>query len=77
MQLKVNLLASKVKWSRSIIACSLDAAFVCFNQIGNKVYISTPASKDMNTAMNVYITNNIISKARLATISDSSCTQDS
>ena len=51
---EVNSLACKVKWSRSIIGCSLNAAFVCFYQIGNKVYISTPASKDMNTVMDAY-----------------------
>ena len=57
-----------------MIVCHLDAAFVCFCQIGNKVYISTPASKDMNTEMDAYIINNVISKAQLATISDSRST---
>ena len=61
MPLQVNLLASIVKWSISIIGGSLDTAFVCFYQIGNKVYISTPASKDKNTAM---ITSSTISSAQ-------------
>ena len=38
---------------------------MCFNQIDNKVNISTPASKDMNTVMDVYIINNIISTKML------------
>ena len=62
LQVTVNLLASKVKWSTSIVGCSLNAAFMCFNQIDNKVNISTPASKDINTVMDVYIINNISTK---------------
>ena len=55
----INLLASTVQWSPSIIVGNLHAAFVTLYKAGNKVQVSTPASKDMNTVVDVYIINNI------------------
>ena len=56
----INLHASNVQWSISIIVCNLDTAFVTLYKVGNKVQVSTPASKDINTVINVYVINNII-----------------
>ena len=56
----INLHASNVQWSQSIIVGNLDAAFVTLYKVGHKVQVSTPASKDMNKLINAYIINNII-----------------
>ena len=56
----INLPTNYVQWSISIIGCNFDATFVTLYKVRHKVQVSTPASKDMNKVVDMYVINHII-----------------
>ena len=55
----MNLHASEVQWSPSIIVCYLHITFISLYQQWNKVQVSTPASKDINAVIDVHVIKTI------------------